>query len=162
MKTLVAILITASTFINTLAYAQGDSPVRFSNIAQKQVVTVDAEGKETVELTDVGIMVPGDTVVYTSTFTNIGSEAVNNIVVNNPVPDNTKYMRFTAQGENTAVSFSIDGGNTFAAPADLTVTEANGITRAAKPKEYTDIRWVYQSDLAAGQSGTVNFKVTIL
>jgi uncharacterized repeat protein (TIGR01451 family) len=107
-------------------------------------------------------MVPGDTVVYNSTFTNIGSQDVSGIVVNNPLPENTKYVRFTAKGANTGVSFSIDGGQNFAAPADLTITEANGVTRAAKPEEYTDIRWVYQGSLAAGEASSVNFKVTIL
>jgi uncharacterized repeat protein (TIGR01451 family) len=158
------ILLTAVTFLfaTSFVFAQGDSPVRFANIAQKQVVIVDAEGNETVELTDVGIMVPGDTVVYTSTFTNIGSQDVSGIVVNNPLPKNTKYVRFTAKGANTVVSFSIDGGQNYAAPADLTITEASGVTRAAKPEEYTDIRWVYQGSLAADAASSVNFKVIIL
>ena len=148
--------------IANFASAQNVGPVSFANIAQKQVITVDSNGNEAVELTDVGVMVPGDTVIYTSTFTNIGGQTVSNIVVNNPIPTNTKYVIFSAQGANTLVSFSIDGGATYAAPADLTVTEASGVSRAAKPEEYTDIRWVYEADLAATESSSVNFKVVIL
>jgi|TARA_B110000902_G_C14153903_1_gene530626 uncharacterized repeat protein (TIGR01451 family) len=158
----ILLVITTFVFATSLASAQGDSPVSFANIAQKQVISVSQNGAETTSFTDVGIVVPGDSIVYTSTFTNISSEVVSSIVVNNPVPDNTKYVRFTAQGENTTVTFSIDSGNAFSAPAGLTVTEANGVARAAKPEEYTDIRWIYQGELLPGQSSSVNFKVTIL
>jgi uncharacterized repeat protein (TIGR01451 family) len=161
MKTLLTLALAATTLFSGLALAQ-QSPINFANIAQKQVVTIDEDGEEKISLTDVGIMVPGDTVVYTSTFTNIGAESVSNVVVNNPLPENTKYLRFSAKGANTVVTFSIDGGQTYAAPADLTIPEASGVTRAAKPEEYTDIRWVYQGSLATGEASSVNFKVTIL
>jgi uncharacterized repeat protein (TIGR01451 family) len=161
MKTLLTLALAATTFFSGLALAQ-QSPISFANIAQKQVVTVDENGEETISLTDVGIVVPGDAIVYTSTFTNSGAEEVSNIVIDNPIPADTKYIRFSAQGEKTEVTFSIDGGQNFAAPAELTITEANGVTRAAKPEEYTDIRWVYQGSLAAGSASSVNFKVTIL
>lgn len=161
MKILLTLVLAAATLISGLVLAQ-QSPINFANIAQKQVVTFDEDGEEIMSLTDVGIVVPGDTIVYTSTFTNSASVAVSNIVVDNPIPADTKYIRFSAQGEKTEVTFSIDGGQNYAAPAELTITEANGVTRAAKPEEYTDIRWVYQGSLAAGSASSVNFKVIIL
>jgi uncharacterized repeat protein (TIGR01451 family) len=142
--------------------AQGDSPVRFANIAQKQVITLDDEGKERIELTDVDIMVPGDTVVYTSTFTNIGQDTVSNIIVSNPIPKNTQYIVFTAKGKSTVITFSVDGGKTYAAAAKLTVVDENGQTQTAQPKHYTDIRWVYQGQLAKGKASSVSFQVNIL
>jgi uncharacterized repeat protein (TIGR01451 family) len=143
------------------ALAQTEGPINFANIAQKQVTTVDENGDSISRLTDVGIVVPGDTIVYTSTFTNISSEVVSNISVTNPVPTNTNYVRFSATGDTTNVTFSIDGGSQYAAPGDLIVTEANGVTRAAKPSEYTHIRWLYQGNLAPGEASNVRFKVTI-
>jgi hypothetical protein len=69
---------------------------------------------------------------------------------------------FSAKGKTTRVSFSVDGGKTFASPAQLTVVDNNGIKQTAKPKDYTDIRWVYQGTLSAGSSSSVSFNVSIL
>ncbi len=142
--------------------AQDQSPVSFANIAQKQVVKVDQNGNKTIELKPAEVMVPGDTVLYTSTFTNISNESVSNIVVSNPIPKNTQYIIFSAKGEATVVTFSIDGGKTFAAASQLTVVKENGQKQAAKPSDYTDIRWVYQGDLASGSASSVSFQVKIL
>ena len=144
------------------SYAQEQSPIIFSNIAQKEIISVDAEGNESTSLTDVGIVVPGDTIVYISTFTNQGNDIISDIAVNNPVPENTAYIGFSARGEGTQVVFSADSGASFAGPAQLSVTGENGEERTALPEEYTDIRWIYSGELAPGQSSSVSFKVRIL
>lgn len=142
-------------------YAQEQSPVVFSNIAQKEVVTFNANGNESVALESVEIVLPGDTIVYTSTFTNQGNEAVSDIVVNNPVPANTEYLGFSARGENTEVVFSVDGGELFASTVELTLVDADGEVRNAQPADYTNIRWIYSGELAPGASSSVSFKVRI-
>jgi|SaaInlV_100m_DNA_5_1039725.scaffolds.fasta_scaffold21328_2 uncharacterized repeat protein (TIGR01451 family) len=151
------LLATATGF----AVAQEQGPIVFSNIAQKEVVVIDENGEESIELASVEIVLPGDTVLYTSTFTNQGEEAVSNIVVDNPVPENTQYLGFSARGESTEVVFSVDGGATFAGAAELTITGDNGEQRTALPEEYTNIRWIYAPELAPGQSSSVSFKVRI-
>lgn len=155
-------LATASVlFCASSVFAQ-QSPIIFSNIAQKEVVVVDEQGNESAELTGVGVVVPGDTIVYTSTFTNQGEEIVSGIAVDNPVPSNTVYINFSARGENTQVVYSIDNGAIFGNPPELITTGENGEARTASPEEYTNIRWIYSGELAPGQSGSVSFKVRIL
>ena len=156
------IFILSSFLLSQQILAQSQSPVRFSNIAQKQVVSFDAKGNKQITLEDVDVMVPGDTVVYTSTFTNIGNESVSNIVVSNPIPKNTEYQIFSAKGKSTVVTFSVDGGKTFAAPNQLTVVDESGKKQTAKPKDYTDIRWIYQGELPVGKTSSVSFQAKIL
>ena len=143
-------------------FAQEESPIIFSNIAQKEISLVDDQGNETTSLTDLGIVVPGDTILYTSTFTNQGNEMISDIAVDNPVPENTVYLGFSARGDNTEVSFSVDDGVNYALPAELQMIGENGEQRTALPEEYTNIRWIYSGELAPGQSGSVSFKVRIL
>jgi uncharacterized repeat protein (TIGR01451 family) len=162
MKSLIHSILLMSILSTGPVIAENDSPVRFANTAQKQNISVDEDGVKRITLTSTDLIVPGDTVVYTSTFTNIGTEDVSNIVVSNPIPANTQYIVFSAKGKTTRVSFSVDGGKTFAAPAQLTVVDNNGIKQTAKPKDYTDIRWVYQGTLSAGSSSSVSFNVSIL
>ena len=161
-KLLSFLLATASTLLFAQSLFAQQSPIVFSNIAQKEVVVVDEQGNESAELTGVDIVVPGDTIVYTSTFTNQGEQIVSGIAVDNPVPSNTVYINFSARGENTQVVYSIDNGAIFGNPPELITTGENGEARTALPEEYTNIRWIYSGELAPGQSGSVSFKVRIL
>ena len=140
------------------------SPIKFSNIAEKEVVTLDAEGNKQFSQIDINSedVVPGDTIIYRSVFSNLGSEDIGDIVITNPIPANTRYIQFSASGKNTQIRFSIDGGKRYAIASQLLVTEPDGTKRPAKPSDYTHIRWTYMSSLAAGSSSSVSFKVKIL
>ncbi len=151
-----------SVTLSVAGIAQDKSPVRFANKAQKQVIIYDDKGDKQRVLTDAKVMVPGDTVVYTSTFTNIGPVPVSNIVVSNPIPANTQYIIFSAKGKGTTVTFSVDGGKTYAPASELKVFGENGQKQTAQSKHYTDIRWVYRGELSSGTSGSVSFNVNIL
>jgi uncharacterized repeat protein (TIGR01451 family) len=157
-------LIYFTTFLFLIAPGQvlaKDGTVKFSNKVFKQVVVTNKKGEKEFSYVEPTIAVPGDVMLYSITFENIGKETVSNIVVNDPIPNNSKYRMNSANGKDTKITFSIDGGKSFGNPKDLIVKDKTGKTWVAKPEEYTHIRWVYGKSLAPGEKGEVSFKTSI-
>ena len=144
-------------------------------VAQAQTVELVTKAEREVEVVEKGVkskklappqkMVPGDEVLYTVTYTNKTAKLAENVTVTNPVPKNTRYRDGSAAGENAEITFSVDGGKTFATPDKLTVAAkdkgATGV-RPAGGADYTHIRWVVKQNVAPGQSGSVRFRAVIL
>ncbi|MGD8416622.1 MAG: hypothetical protein PVH91_06160 [Pseudomonadales bacterium] len=114
---------------------------------------MQAGGAESLE--DVKRVVPGDVLRYTITFKNTSAQDVSagSVVITNPLPQGTEYLAGTARGEDTRITFSVDGEH-FADPASLTVDGA-----AAAPADYRSIRWTFEPMLPSGVSGQVSFDV---
>jgi uncharacterized repeat protein (TIGR01451 family) len=138
-----------------------EGAIKLTSIAQTEVEVTDAKGKKTLKRTPVEKAVPGAEVIYTTTYESTAKTSVNNIVINNPIPENTEYKAGSAFGKNCNIQFSADGGKTFGHAEGLKIKGADGKDRAALPKEYTNIRWILKSPLAAGKSGEVGFRTTI-
>ena len=111
-------------------------------------------------------MVPGDELIYTVAYTNKTAKPAEKVMVTNPVPKHTRYKDGSAAGDNADITFSVDGGKTFATPDKLTVTikdkAGKDNVRPAAGAEYTHIRWVLKQNVAPGQSGAVRFRAMIL
>jgi len=138
--------------------------IKITQTAEVEIVEKDAKGKETIKLVPADKVVPGDTVVYTITATNAGKEAVDAVVINNAISEHTLYLNGSAGsvaiGKNTTITFSADGGKTFADAQQLTVVE-NGAPRLASAEDYTNIRWQLNFALAPEKSTKVFFKVLL-
>lgn len=134
--------------------------VEIKSMAEREVTTV-VNGRKKTHLTKVDKAVPGEEIVYTTTFRNLTGKPAGNIVITNPVPNDSLYKAGSAEGRNTVITFSADGGQTYAAPGELTVKIKDGKTRAAQPADYTHIRWTYKGELGAGKTGSVSFRATI-
>jgi uncharacterized repeat protein (TIGR01451 family) len=91
---------------------------------------------------------PGETMVYTVTYRNLGNAAITSVMIFDAIPFNTQYVALSKTGTNPA--FSTDNGATYGATGVEPGTPANT----------TNIRWSIGS-LGAGVTGTVTFKVTI-
>lgn len=158
-------LFVASLFVALSNFSLGaqaaDGAIKVTSIAQVEVEVVAKGGKKTLKRTPVEKAVPGTEVIYTTTFENIIDKAVGNIVINNPIPNDTEYKAGSAFGKDCQILFSIDGGKSFAVAEKLKIKDADGKERAALAKEYTDIRWTYKKQLAAGKSGEVGFRSVI-
>ncbi len=93
-----------------LALAQDKGTIELKSIAQVEVEDFNAEGQKVLKRIPAAKVVPGNEVIYTNTYTNVGSEAADKVVITNPVPEHMQYLPASAQGTDTAITFSIDGG----------------------------------------------------
>ena len=111
------------------------------------------KGEKVVKRVDVAkatATVPGDTVVFTTHYTNTGKQPATNVVITNPIDEHMTYVDHSAEGSNTRIEFSTDGGKTYSAPEKLMVKNAQGMVRQARAEDYTGIRWTVTKPLAAG------------
>jgi len=135
--------------------------VKVTSIAQVETEVVGKDGQKMLKLGPVQKAVPGTEVIYTTTFENLIKKPVGNIVINNPVPNDSEYKAGSAFGKDCEIQFSADGGKTFGHAEELTVKDADGKSRPALAKEYTNIRWIYKKQLSPGKSGEVGFRAAI-
>ncbi len=154
MRILTAI---ALTLLATTAMAQH---LDVQTTVHKQEVVVNDAGEEEKRLVEAEVVLPGETVFYTITFTNVSDEVADRVVITNPIAENLVYLDSSAFGAGMDIVFSVDGGETFAVPSELTVTE-DGETREAKASDFTHVRWVMRNDLAAGAQGTARFAAVL-
>lgn len=141
--------------------AQPKNAVEVKNEAFKEVRVVKADGTEEYKLIAPGQALPGDEIVYVTTFKNVGDKDVTDIVLTDPVPNNSLYKSGSAFGAGTEITFSVDGGKTYAKAEALKVADRKGGVRAATAEDYTTIRWVFRNILRPGSSSTVMFRTFV-
>jgi uncharacterized repeat protein (TIGR01451 family) len=151
--------------LSVAALAQAVTPsgsIELQAVAQQQKVTVDKDGTRHTAMVPAARVLPGTEVTYIINYTNVGTKPVESVVVNDPIPEHMTYVPGSVKGDNTTIAFSADGGKTWASsPSALTVTNPDGSTRPATPKDYTHIRWTVNGALAAGARGSVSFRATL-
>lgn len=101
-------------------------------------------------------VVPGDTLVFITSYSNSGATPVTNFMIVNPVPASVKLSPESA----AHLEVSVDGGKSFGMLSQLTVPDANGKPRAATPDDVTHLRWTI-TRLAQGQSGRAVYSATV-
>lgn len=131
-------------------------------VAEKEVAVVK-NGKQTKKMIAAKKFAPGETIQYTLTYTNSGTEKATNVVISDPIPKGTSYISGSAT-ETGNLTFSVDGGKTFNKAALLTydanLTGGKKEKRTAGSDQYTDIRWVIDT-VEPGTSGKVSFRVKV-
>ncbi len=173
-NTLIKLLVVGLTGLGATAtpvvHAQAQIPaqarpaagnIEFKNIAEVEIEIKAADGKVEKKRVPVQKAIPGTVVFYTSTFKNTGSKAAGNISVTNPVPANTTLVAASAYGEGMDISYSADGGNTWAAADKVKVKGADGKERPAAIGEFTHVKWSLRGELAAGKQAEAGFRVVI-
>lgn len=141
--------------------AQQGGDIEFRNVVEMEQEVRGADGKTEKKRVAVQKAVPGAEVIYTSTFRNVGKRPAGNIAIVNPIPAHTTLVGGSAFGANTEISFSADGGKTWAAADKVTVKGADGKPRPAGLSEFTHLRWAYRGELAPGRQGEVGFRVVV-
>lgn len=142
----------------SLLWAQGT--IELASKVEMEVIKVNEQGEKETVLVPAEKVVPGETVVYTNTYTNTGKEPAENLVINNPVPQNTSYVAGSAFGDAEIV-FSADNGKTFAVEGKVTFIGEDGKPRPATSEEYTNLRWKISKQLKPGESGEIGFRVRL-
>jgi uncharacterized repeat protein (TIGR01451 family) len=153
MKQLILVLLTLLT--PSAALAANNVALSSEVLIERKVVKPD--GKIAVMLEAPNTVVPGDELIFVVNYQNVGGSTARDIVVTNPMP---KAVRFggTTDGNEWV---SIDGGRNWGRLAQLTVREADGSVRAARPADVTHIQWRLNTALAAGSAGKLIFRGTV-
>jgi uncharacterized repeat protein (TIGR01451 family) len=142
--------------------APANGSIELQSIAQQQKVTVDKDGTKHIEMVPAARVVPGTEVLYTINYRNVGAKPADNVVVDDPVPAHMSYIADSAIGDNTTISYSVDGGKTWGSSlAQLSAKNADGSTRPATEKDCTNVRWVVNGKVAPGAKGSVSFRAVL-
>jgi uncharacterized repeat protein (TIGR01451 family) len=149
----------------SVASAQ-DSPlqVELEAFLVTEVTTESGDSAERFSLAQE--VFPGNTLEYRLNLTHIGENTLPaGVSVRGPIPDNTQYLADSAsQNGLAALTFSIDGGETFeAAPITRTETDENGndVVVTVPPSEYDVARWTLNDPLEPGQVLTFIYRVEV-
>jgi uncharacterized repeat protein (TIGR01451 family) len=143
----------------TCAAAQEPTEVQTELVAEVRENVSVTPGREVYRFVPARMLEQGQVVYYTVRITNQTTVPLRNVAVVQPVPANTVYIADSAAGPGAAVSFSVDGGQSFA-PADALVAEIEGTKQLAQPAQYTHIRWQLRNPLAPGATALARFRAT--
>lgn len=157
-KLLRALLLGSVFFAAANANAQAHLEI-LTSVEKEEIVTGD-DGSQETRLVSADTVLPGDEVVYTLRFSNVSDEPADNIVITNPLPTELSYVDGSASGPDGDVEFSVDGGASYAAPAELEVRSIDGV-RPARPDDFTHIRWIVADALAPGQEAVARFRARL-
>ncbi|HOZ02056.1 MAG TPA: hypothetical protein PLG20_09575, partial [Candidatus Syntrophosphaera sp.] len=114
----VVLLMAAFAARSAVAQEKGKSlkqPLKLE-IKANLVSIVEKNGKKVTELKPADNAERGDVLVYAITYTNEGKAPLKDISVVDPVPKGTVYIIGSADGKDTEIGFSIDGGRVFQKP----------------------------------------------
>ena len=135
------------------AAAQGSGALTSKIELEKLVpATADQPAQKTYIAPDV--VVPGDRVRVTLSFTNNGAQPASGVILVNPIPQG---LMFDDTADPAGFGVSADGGKIFAALAALTIPVEGAAPRAATAADVTHVRWLWPDAIAPGQSRSVAF-----
>lgn len=141
-----------------LGLAAPVSALTASQVVEKEIVVINADGSETTRRAPAETVVPGERIVYTLNYTNDKSEAASDLVLTMPVPDVVKFIEGSAENKMSVVTYSTDGGQSFAPRQSLMVQTDDGNWVPAGSEDLTHVRWRVAGPVQAGQTGQLAFK----
>jgi len=122
---------------------------------------VSVNGRDVSKLAPAERLTPGDEVIYTLEIRNTGNASMRTLAVPCAIPNHMRYVADSAVGPGADVSYSVDGGRTFAWPDDLTVEGPQGVPRAATAADYTHILWRLRHGLKGHAVAYVHFRAIV-
>jgi hypothetical protein len=125
-----------------------------SLIKLDRITTVN--GQTTHEFVAPQKVVPGNHLLFVTSYRNTSDKPVDHFVVTNPVPGPVALE--SAGADNFEVS--TDGGKTWGKLAQLTVAKPGAAPRAAQDSDVTTVRWVIPV-IAPGASGTLQYHAVV-
>jgi uncharacterized repeat protein (TIGR01451 family) len=126
-------------------------------IAEVREVAQSTAGLESYQFVPATVLSQGQVVYYTVRITNPAPVSASRVVVTQRIPVNTTYVAGSAAGPGADVTFSSDGGMTFA-PAEQLTTLVDGKARPLPPSQLTHIRWRLRNPLAPGAVALARFR----
>ncbi|WP_226372703.1 hypothetical protein [Allosphingosinicella flava] len=152
MKYLLAFL--AFSLAGTAAWAEN---VQLTSKVQVERVVKDDKGQDKIVLEEPKVVTPGEKLVFTLNYKNVGTAPAQDFVITNPVPGAVSY----AGGEADGSVVSVDGGTNWGTLASLTVAGTDGQRRAAQAADVTHVRWTFPQPIPVGAEGKLTFRGTV-
>lgn len=137
------------------AVAPAANPVALEG-SVKLEKAVEEGGVRKLILSEPEVVVPGDRLLFSTSYRNQGSQQVTDFVVTNPVPAAVEIL---PESIGDAM-VSVDGGKTWGQLAALAVTDTSGAKRPAKASDVTHMRWVIAA-IPSGGSGKVQYNAIV-
>lgn len=165
MKAINKMLVASSIFSLSVFFASAQAkpnPVQIDSKVQELIQVVDQNGKSHLKAVKADKITPGDRILYTTTISNKGNQASDNIVITNPIPAHSKYLTGTAKGEHCVITYSVDGGKSYGDSQSLKVRLKDGQFRAAQASDYTHIRWESRRSLLPEEVKNISFQTQLL
>ena len=132
---------------------------------QQELVTGTEQGEPVREIRDVGLVTPGDVLIYTLRARNTGSSPAFEARLQDPIPDGTVLLPETVATEGTRVTASLDGGESWKTfPVFIPGGEddtGQPVYVPAPGSAYTHLRWELDGPLPPGAAREVTFKVQV-
>ncbi|NNE57476.1 MAG: hypothetical protein HKN36_05160 [Hellea sp.] len=153
------ILVKSLLLMGALSTATTASALTAKQIVQKEVVTTNANGEQTITYTDADRITPGERILYRLDYANDQREAATNLVLTMPVPGEVVFADGTVTG-GSDITYSVDGTE-FKPRAVLTVVNEQGEARPASANDITHIRWKIAGPVAPGEVGSLAFTGTL-
>jgi uncharacterized repeat protein (TIGR01451 family) len=147
--------------VSSLAFdvtAQDIQQIETELVAEVRIDDVASPIPSPARFAPATVVQQGQVVYYTLRIRNVSSEYARDVTVTQRIPANTQYVAESASGPGAEVSFSIDGGQTFARALDLHTLDASGVQRPLPTDEYTHIRWRLRNPLAPGAVALARFR----
>ena len=139
--------------------AQGH--LKVTSKVQKMVMVTKADGNKAYNFLPATKVLPGEMLQYNTYYENIGNQAADNINIVNPIPKHLIYLPNSAQGKNTDIVFSVDGGKNYGKAGTLKVRGSDGNLYPAQPSNYTHIKWQYLGNLAPKTKQAVAYRARL-
>ena len=158
MRICMNFVIPASILASALAgpaLAQGQPIALTGDVKVVRLVTGE-DGQTRTELSAPTTTVPGDRLLFGTSYANSGAEPVERFVMTNPLPSAVRL----APDADPALTVSVDGGRSWGRLDELTVTATDGALRAAEAGDVTHIRWTL-AVVNPGESGRLEYPAII-
>jgi uncharacterized repeat protein (TIGR01451 family) len=158
------ILLTGIFFLAVIAQAQQENTKLDLKTTAEKEIKVKQGGKTITKRIPLDKASPGDVVIYTITYSNVGKGPVLDAVIVDPVPKGVRYIADTAEGKDAEIMYSTDNGRTWQTPPiEMQIKKPDGSLekKTVSAERYTHIKWMIKKPVASGQSGRVSFKVTV-
>lgn len=153
-----ALVVAAGAFL-WLGPAHAAGGVQLSNQVFQEIEVVGPDGKIVHRTIPAAMVVPGTEVFYVVTYRNTGDKPADSVAITNPVPADLEFVSVVGPAPQNQVS--VDGGRQYGALTSLSVTGADGKPRAAQTADVTHVRWMLNTALLPGSSGSVSFRARL-
>jgi uncharacterized repeat protein (TIGR01451 family) len=134
-----------------------------SLVAEEEIVVVNEKGEKEVKREPAQTIIPGDRVIYTMKFKNVGAENTDDVTINNAIPENMMLVAGTMGGAEADILYSVDNGQSYDLPENLKVPDETeeGQMRPAIARDYTNIRWRLKNSVTPGEEGEVFYRAEV-